>query len=74
MRHINDFSDRGRTMDMETFKALKTREALIEFEMVEGREGKPRAARSVEFVWGPGSRDRRRASRRRPGVQRIPVS
>ena len=29
------------------------REALIEFEMVEGREGKPRAARAVEFVWAP---------------------
>jgi hypothetical protein len=40
---------------METFKGLKTREALIEFEMVEGREGKPRAARVVEFVWGPGN-------------------
>jgi len=38
-----------------TTKALKTREALIEFEMVEGREGKPRAVRAVEFVWGPGS-------------------
>jgi len=37
------------------FKSLKTREALIEFEMVEGREGKPRAVRAVEFVWGPGS-------------------
>ena len=54
--HINDFADRGgRAADMEVFKSLKTREALIEFEMVEGREGKPRAVRAVEFVWGPGS-------------------
>ncbi len=43
---------------METFKALKTREALIEFEMVEGREGKPRAVRAVEFVWGRGESTR----------------
>ena len=56
--HINDFSDRGRPGDMETFKALKTREAPIEFEMVEGREGKPRAARVVEFVWGTGESTR----------------
>ena len=40
-------------LEMEAFKALKTREALIEFEMVEGREGKPRAVRAVEFAWSP---------------------
>jgi cold shock CspA family protein len=54
--HRNDFADRGgRAADMEVFKALNAREALVEFEMVEGREGKPRAVRAVEFVWGPGS-------------------
>src|SRR5262249_3925178 len=53
--HINDFSDGGRQVSMDAFKALKTREALVEFEMVEGREGKPRAARAVELVWTPGN-------------------
>lgn len=37
--HINDFSAHGRPAEMDAFNALKTREAPIEFEMVEGREG-----------------------------------
>jgi hypothetical protein len=46
----------GRAADRETFKALETREALIEFEMVEGREGKARAVQAVEFGGGRESR------------------
>lgn len=55
MSHIYDLTDRGLPVDMDAFKALKTREPLIEFEMVDGREGRPRAAREAAFAWGPGS-------------------
>jgi len=53
--HINDFYERGRQIDMTAFRNLKSREALIEFEMVEGREGRPKAIRAQEFAWNRGS-------------------
>lgn len=48
--HIRDFSLDGRTVDNSYFANLKTREAIIEFDIVEQPDGRLRAKNVTEFV------------------------
>ncbi|HKY33049.1 MAG TPA: NYN domain-containing protein [Candidatus Polarisedimenticolia bacterium] len=49
--HINDFQGPGgRPVDNNTFALLKTRETILEFELVTQPDGKARAVKAAEFV------------------------
>lgn len=48
--YAQDYTEDGRKVSAERFRDLKTREVLIEFELIEG-EGKPRARNATEFNW-----------------------
>jgi cold shock CspA family protein len=49
--HVRDFARNGQPADTEYFGRLKAREAIIEFDLVEGAEGKAKAINVREFVW-----------------------
>ena len=48
--YAQDYTEDGRKVSADRFRDLKTREVLIEFELIEG-EGKPRARNATEFNW-----------------------
>ena len=48
--YAQDYTEGGRKVSPERFRELKTREVLIQFELIEG-DGKPRARNAVEFAW-----------------------
>ncbi len=47
--HINDFTIHGQRADNESFSQLKTREAILEFDLIEQPDGRLKAANAVPF-------------------------
>lgn len=49
--HISDFSRNGQTMDNATFANLKSRRAIIEFDLAPTDDGRVKAVNAKEFRW-----------------------
>lgn len=49
--HVNDFRTDGRPITSQYLSNLKLREAIIDFSLVEGLDGKARATDATEFRW-----------------------
>ena len=50
--HIMDFSRDGRSVSNEQFANLKTRGAIIEFDLTDSGDGRVKAANAREYRWG----------------------